>query len=175
MSSIATSVQPVPKRRTLDQILGRDWRVALPFILPTVILMVLFIAWPLIEAVAISFTARTVRGEQYFVGFDNYIRLWKDPFYWQAVRTTFVYTGFSILFKFIFGLIAALVINSQVRGRNILTGLILLPWIIPSVVQALTWKSIFDPLFSALNYILCNWASSAKAFLAGQPESGAAH
>jgi multiple sugar transport system permease protein len=154
MSSIATSVQPVAKRRTLDQILGRDWRVALPFILPTVTLMVLFIAWPLIEAVTISFTARTIKGEQYFVGLDNYIRLWKDPFYWQAVRTTFVYTGFSILFKFIFGLIAALVINSQVRGRNILTGLILLPWIIPSVVQALTWKSIFDPLFGALNYIL---------------------
>jgi multiple sugar transport system permease protein len=154
MSSIATSVQPVPKRRTLDQFLGRDWRVALPFILPTIILMVLFIAWPLIEAIVISFTARTIKGEQYFVGFDNYIRLWKDPFYWQAVRTTFIYTGFSILFKFIFGLIAALVINSQVRGRNILTGLILLPWIIPSVVQALTWKSIFDPLFGALNYIL---------------------
>ncbi|MGB9612251.1 MAG: carbohydrate ABC transporter permease [Bryobacteraceae bacterium] len=154
MSSITYPLQPASRWRRLDRILGRDWQVALPFIAPVVILMVAFIAWPLVEAVLISFTARTIRGEQQWVWFDNYIRLWQDPFYWQAVRTTIVYTASCIILKFIFGLIAALVINAQARGRNILTGLVLLPWIIPSVVQALTWKSIFDPLFGALNYIL---------------------
>jgi multiple sugar transport system permease protein len=141
-------------RRRLQRILGRDWQVAWPFIAPVVALMVGFIAWPLVEAVVISFTARTIRGEQYWVWFDNYIRLWQDPFFWMAVRTTIIYTTACILLKFIFGLTAALVIQAQVRGRDVLTGMILLPWIIPSVVQALTWKSIFDPLFGSLNYIL---------------------
>ncbi len=154
MSSTTAPPAPIPIARRLDRILGRDWQVALPFVAPIVILMVAFIAWPLVEAVFISFTARSIRGEQYWVWFDNYIRLWQDPFYWQAVRTTIIYTTACIILKFIFGLIAALVINAQARGRNILTGLVLLPWIIPSVVQALTWKSIFDPLFGALNYIL---------------------
>lgn len=154
MTSITYPLPQVSRWRRLDRILGRDWQVALPFIAPVVILMVAFIAWPLVEAVLISFTARTIRGEQQWVWFDNYIRLWQDPFYWQSVRTTIVFTTSCIILKFIFGLIAALVINAQVRGRNILTGLVLLPWIIPSVVQALTWKSIFDPLFGALNYIL---------------------
>lgn len=154
MSSTAYPLSAGSRLRRLDRILGRDWQVALPFIAPVAILMVAFIAWPLVEAVLISFTARTIRGEQQWVWFDNYIRLWQDPFYWQAVRITIVYTASCIILKFIFGLIAALVINAQTRGRNILTGLVLLPWIIPSVVQALTWKSIFDPLFGALNYIL---------------------
>jgi ABC-type sugar transport system permease subunit len=154
MSSTAYPLPSAARLRRLDRILGRDWQVALPFIAPIAILMVAFIAWPLIEAVVISFTARSIRGEQYWVWFDNYIRLWQDPFYWQAVRITIIYTASCIILKFIFGLIAALVINAQTRGRNILTGLVLLPWIIPSVVQALTWKSIFDPLFGALNYIL---------------------
>jgi multiple sugar transport system permease protein len=150
-AQVTTIVRP---RHRLDRILGRDWRVAWPFIAPVIVLMVAFIAWPLVEAVLISFTARTIRGEQQWVWFDNYLRLWQDPFYWQAVRTTIIYTTASIILKFLLGLIAALVINAQVRGRNILIGLVLLPWIIPSVVQALTWKSIFDPLFGALNYIL---------------------
>lgn len=154
MSSIAYPRSAASRLRRLDRILGRDWQVAFPFIAPVAILMIAFIAWPLVEAVLISFTARTIRGEQQWVWFDNYIRLWQDPFYWQAVRITIVYTASCIILKFIFGLIAALVINAQTRGRNILTGLVLLPWIIPSVVQALTWKSIFDPLFGALNYIL---------------------
>jgi len=154
MSSTAYPLPAVSRLRRLDRILGRDWQVAFPFIAPVAILMVAFIAWPLVEAVFISFTARTIRGEQHWVWFDNYIRLWQDPFYWQAVRITIIYTASCIILKFIFGLIAALVINAQTRGRNILTGLVLLPWIIPSVVQALTWKSIFDPLFGALNYIL---------------------
>jgi multiple sugar transport system permease protein len=89
-----------------------------------------------------------------FVGFQNYVRLFNDPFYHQAVRATVQYTLGSIVFKLIFGMCAALLLHGQKRMRNLLTGLVLLPWIIPSVVQALTWKSIYDPLFGGLNPIL---------------------
>ncbi len=51
-------------------------------------------------------------------------------------------------------MIAALLLHGQKRFRNLLTGLILLPWIIPSVVQALTWRSIYEPIFGGLNPIL---------------------
>jgi multiple sugar transport system permease protein len=136
------------------KILGRDWKIAFAFIAPIVILLVLFIAWPFFRALVISLTVRTARGETRFVGLDNYIRLFSDPFYIQAVWNTFVFTTGSITFKFLFGMLAAVVLNSQKRFRNVLTGLVLLPWIIPSVVQALAWRSILDPLFGGLNPLL---------------------
>ncbi len=137
----------------LRRVLGRDWRIALPFLAPIVILLLTFIAWPFLRAVYISMTARSVGREVRFVGFENYVRLWKDPFFRQAVHNTFVFTGGAIFLKFVAGLCAALLLNAQQRFRNVLTGMVLLPWVIPSVVQALSWKSIYDPLFGGLNPI----------------------
>jgi multiple sugar transport system permease protein len=145
---------PKHKGSSARRILGPDWKIALPFILPIIILMSAFIAWPFIDALYTSMTIRTMTRETKFVGLDNYIRLYSDPYYLQAVRATFVFTAGAITFKLIFGLIAATLLHPLKRGRNLLIGLVLLPWIVPSVVQALAWKSIFDPLFGGLNPIL---------------------
>ncbi len=155
-ASTLPQTQSVTKHKgsTARRILGPDWKIAIPFLLPIVILMTLFIAWPFIDAAYTSMTIRTMNREVKFVGLDNYIRLFQDRYYWQSVRATFVFTAGAIFFKLIFGLIAALLLNSLNRGRNLLTGLVLLPWIIPPVVQALAWRSILDPLFGGLNPIL---------------------
>ena len=130
------------KGNTARRILGPDWKIALPFILPIILLMTVFIAWPFIKAAYTSMTVRTMAREVKFVGLDNYIRLYSDPYYHQAVRATCVFTAGSIVFKLIFGLISALLLHSLKRWRNFFTALVLLPWIIPSVVQALAWRSI---------------------------------
>jgi multiple sugar transport system permease protein len=137
-------------------LLGRDWKIAFLFIAPIVIVMTVLIAWPFIKAIYTSMTIRTLARETRFVWFDNYARLYTDPFYWDAVRATVLFTSGSIFFKLIFGMIAALLLHAQRRFRNLLTGLVLLPWIIPSVVQALAWRSIYDPLFGGLNPLLSN-------------------
>lgn len=143
------------QRPVMRRLFGRDWRIGFTFIAPIILLMVVFIAWPFIRALYTSMTIRNVATRtDVFVGFDNYVRLYSDPFYRQAVRATIIFTIGSITFKLIFGMIAALLLHGQTRFRNLLTGLILLPWIVPSVVQALTWKSIYDPLFGGLNPIL---------------------
>lgn len=147
---------PAPPRRNLTRrLFGPDWQIAFPFILPVVALMLIFIAWPFLQAVYTSMTVYKVNTRTTeFVWFDNYVRLWQDPFYREAVRNTFVFTAGSITFKLLLGLCAALLLNGQKRFRNVLTALVLLPWIIPSVVQALSWRSILDPLFGGLNPIL---------------------
>ena len=148
------SFTPGPRRSLARRLFGPDWQIAFPFVIPMVVLMLLFIAWPFLQAIYTSMTIRTLSRETRFVGLDNYIRLWQDPFYRQAVANTFVFTAGSISAKLFLGLCAALLLNAQKRARNLLTGLVLLPWIIPSVVQALAWKSILDPLFGGLNPIL---------------------
>ena len=149
-----TTFVSAPRRPTMQRIFGRDWQIAFLFMAPIVILMTLFIGWPFLKALYTSMTIRTLARETQFVWFDNYIRLYQDSYYLQAVRNTVVFTTGSIISKLALGMCAALLLHSQKRGRGLLTGLILLPWIIPSVVQALAWRSILDPLFGGLNPIL---------------------
>ncbi|MEZ4861060.1 MAG: ABC transporter permease subunit [Caldilineaceae bacterium] len=150
----STTFTTAPRRPAMQRIFGRDWQIAFIFIAPIIILMTVFIGWPFFKALYTSMTIRTLARETKFVWFDNYIRLYQDTYYLQAVRNTIVFTAGSIVSKLIFGMCAALLLHSQKRFRNLLTGLILLPWIIPSVVQALAWRSILDPLFGGLNPIL---------------------
>ena len=70
---------PVSRSRRIEAILGRDWKVALPFVLPIVVIMAGLIFWPFINAILLSFTVRNIvtRIDQY-VGLANYARLWSD-------------------------------------------------------------------------------------------------
>ena len=138
----------------LRRFLGPDWRVAIPFVLPLLVLMIGLILYPFFEAVRLSFTERRITGTLEYVGWKNYTDLLQDRFFREAVKVSFLYTAYSIIFKIVAGMLSALLLHNLTRGRSILTGLVLLPWIIPTVVTALAWRSIFDPLFGGLNKFL---------------------
>jgi multiple sugar transport system permease protein len=148
----------VTHTRRINTILGRDWRVAIPFVLPIVIIMAGLILWPFINAILVSMTTRNVmtRSDQ-FVGLDNYARLLEDYDFRVAVGNTFRFTFASVAVKFVVGMGIALLLHSKLPFRNVLTGLMLLPWIVPEVVTALTWLSIYHPIFGGLNPILMNF------------------
>ncbi len=135
------------------RLLGVDWKAAYPFVGPMVLLTVGLIAIPFLNAIRLSFTARH-GADTVFVGLDNYAALWGDSFFRTSVGNTVVYTVYSEVFKVTAGLVAALLLHQLRRGRAIVTGLVLLPWVIPTVVAAVSWRSIFDPLFGSLNVVL---------------------
>jgi multiple sugar transport system permease protein len=154
-TNIAAARLAAPGAKRIRSMLGRDWQVAYPFVLPMVLIMVGLIAWPFIEAIRISGTSMNfLTGETVWVGFRTYARLLTHRDYHLAIWNTGVFTFWSILIKFIAGMAIALILNSKLPYRNLLSGLMLLPWIVPEIVTALTWKSIYDPLFGSLNPIL---------------------
>jgi len=139
----------------LKAILGRDWKVAIPFVLPMVVIMVGLILWPIIDAIILSTTALNfITGETVYVGLRNYVRLFSSSDYELAIRNTIQFTLWSLSLKIVTGMTIALILNSRLPYRNILSGIMLLPWIVPEIVTALAWKSIFDPIFGGLNPIL---------------------
>jgi multiple sugar transport system permease protein len=144
-----------PGRRplTVRRVFGADWREGYLFVGPMVLLMVGLVAFPFIDAIRLSFTARH-GSSNVFVGWDDYRRLWGDSFFRTALKNTVVFTAYSEIFKVTLGLMAALLLHHLRRWRGLATGLVLLPWIIPTVVTAVSWRSIFDPLFGSLNYTL---------------------
>lgn len=139
----------------LQRILGRDWKVAYPFVLPMVVVMVGLILWPFIDAIRLSTTALNfTTGETVSVGLRNYQRLFSSSDYRLALSNTIIFTTWSLGVKFVIGMIIALILNSRMPFRNLLSGIMLLPWIVPEIVTALAWKSIYDPIFGGLNPIL---------------------
>jgi multiple sugar transport system permease protein len=155
VASVLSGRRARPQNRRLKSIFGRDWTVAYPFVLPMVLLMIGLIAWPFLDAIRLSGTSLNyLTGETSWVGFRNYAKLLTSSDYHQAIGNTFTFTFWSLLIKFVTGMTIALILNSRLPYRNILSGIMLLPWIVPEIVTALTWKSIYDPLFGSLNPIL---------------------
>src|SRR3569623_199155 len=145
---------PLPLSRRLQQLLGRDWKVAIPFVLPLVLIMVGLIFWPFIAAIMLSLTTLNfLTGQTVNVGLKNYQRLISSSDYLLAIQNTIQFTLWSLGIKLVTGMIIALVLNSRIPFRNILSGIMLLPWIVPEIVTALAWKSIYDPIFGGLNPI----------------------
>jgi multiple sugar transport system permease protein len=152
-----TIAATVPAPRTTSwarRALGPDWKVALPFVLPLIILLTGLIAFPVFKAIQLSFTTRQLTDAEHFVGIQNYKDLLHDKFFKDAIKNSVVFTSYSIIFKIVTGIIAAMLLHNLKRGRAVLTALVLLPWIVPTVVTALAWRSIYDPLFGGLNTIL---------------------
>lgn len=147
--------RPVSTERRIKNVLGSDWKVAIPFVLPMVLIMVGLIFWPFISAIFMSTTSLNfLTGQTVDVGFRNYERLFTSSDYILSIQNTMSFTFWSLSIKFATGMTIALVLNSKIPFKNLLSGVMLMPWIVPEIVTALAWKSIFDPIFGGLNPIL---------------------
>ncbi|ANZ40200.1 sugar ABC transporter permease [Lentzea guizhouensis] len=160
MTVLRTRPAPVPPAprgtsslTTSQRLLGRDWRLAAVFIGPTLVLVSGLILFPIVSSV---FTSTTERhgAETVFVGLDNYTDLVGDTVFHTGVLNSFVFTAYAEIFKVVLGLIAALMLHHMRRGRAVVAGIILLPWVVPTVVTAFTWRSLFDPIFGSVNVLL---------------------
>ena len=134
--------------------LGADWHLGYLFVLPMVVMVLALVAYPFCYAAYLSLTRKYVGMPPVFVGFENYVRLAYDGFFRRAVWNSFVFTFASVGFKLVLGMVMALVLTSRIRYRNLFTGLLLIPWVAPTVVSALNFLWIFDASLGVLNYLL---------------------
>jgi multiple sugar transport system permease protein len=142
--------RPIPRLRRLED---ERW-LALALLMPTAILLGLFIAYPFIEGVLLSLTSQRVGVEGEFVGLKNFVKIWNDSIFRTTVWNTFWYTGVTTVFKLALGLWLAMLLNRHFKGKALVRAFILLPFIIPTVLSTFAWKWMFDPTFSVLNWSL---------------------
>jgi len=153
-----------PWQLRLRHWLGQDWAAAYVFVFPTLLLMGGLIAYPFLRAVYMSFTNTISLKMGPFVGLQNYENVWSDPSFHAAVKNTVVFTFWSIIIKFIGGLTVSILLHRLTRFSNILTAAILLPWIVPSVVAAIAWKGLLDPVYGGVNQFLIQTGIVEKGF-----------
>jgi multiple sugar transport system permease protein len=150
---VATPVATAPRRWT-RRFLGDDWLWGWLFAAPMLALLLGLIAWPLLQAIWMSF--HNVIGPRWgaFVGLRNYATQLEDPIFRRSFWLTVQFTAEAVAIKFVIGLIAALALHNVPRYRAVLTGLILAPFIVPEVVTAAIWRFLFNPTFGGLNATL---------------------
>jgi len=143
-----------PARGPITRLLEDERWLAVALLLPTVVLLGLFIAYPFVEGVLLSVTDAKVGVPGHFIGLENFDKLWNDSIFRVAVRNTFVYTIVTTIFKHALGLWLAMLLNRHFKGKALTRAFILLPFIIPTVLSTFAWKWMFDPTFSVINWTL---------------------
>jgi multiple sugar transport system permease protein len=143
-----------PRRGPVTRLLEDERWLALVLMIPTLVLLALFIAYPFVKGVALSVTDAKVGVPGQFVGLDNFRALANDGIFREAVWNTFLYTGVTTVFKLALGLWLALLLNRHFKGKALTRAFVLLPFIIPTVLSTFAWKWMFDPTFSVINWTL---------------------
>jgi multiple sugar transport system permease protein len=132
----------------------REWRFAFVLLLPAVLMIGTFVAYPFVRGIWLSLTNTVVGSEGDFVGLQNFAKLWDDSIFQRAAQNTVVYTAAATVLKLAVGMVVALMLNTLVGFKRILRASMLLPWIVPTVLSTLAWKWMLDPTFSILNWAL---------------------
>jgi multiple sugar transport system permease protein len=125
------------------------------FLLPALIILITFVAWPMISALRLSFTDASGFGRENFVGLDNYIQIFTDPDILRTLGNTALYAlGFTpVAIALALGL-ALLVNNPRLPFRGFFRTAFFLPFIVALAVAAFAWTYLLDPQVGLLNYWL---------------------
>jgi multiple sugar transport system permease protein len=142
------------RRWPITRLLEDERWLAFALLLPTMVLLGLFIAYPFVKGVELSVTDAKVGVPGNFVGMQNFVVLLNDSIFRVAVWNTVVYTAVTTVFKLALGLWLALLLNRNFKGKAFTRAFILLPFIIPTVLSTFAWKWMFDPTFSVINWTL---------------------
>lgn len=89
--------------------------------------------------------------EPNFVGLDNYLRYLTDNRFWTAVANTSIFTVFAVGFELLFGILVALLMNQNFRGRGLIRASVLIPWSIPASTSATIWRFMYDGQYGIIS------------------------
>ncbi len=125
---------------------------------PTLVIMAVLTAYPLVFTFVYSFTnynyLKHAHKSPDFVLFKNYIDLFQNGYFRQAVGNTIVFTLLAVVLEVFFGLLVAVFINSLKRGQKVMRTLFLLPYLLPAVTVALSWRMMLSPNYGIINQVL---------------------
>lgn len=122
---------------------------------PVFLYLAFFIAYPFVMSLYLSVSdARVGSPEWGYTGLTNYRRLFADPVFWETVKNSFIFTFGSEAIRLVIGLPLAFALNRTFKGKRLVQGIILIPFVIPIALSSLAWKWMFDSLYSVINWML---------------------
>lgn len=142
-----------PKRRGRPRRRRDDGRLALIFIAPATVGLIVFYFWPLLRGIWLSFTSWDLLSAAEFIGLDNYQRMFADPIFWNAIGVTLYYVVVNISIQTAVALVIA-VLMQRLTNSTLVRSLILAPYLVSNVVAALVFLWILDYQLGIGNQVL---------------------
>ena len=171
----ATAADATLPRGKVGDPFSSAWRRRLP-LLPALLYMVAITQLPFLVSIYYSLTNLKDKTQSLipeptkFVGFENYRRIFSDPFFRQAMWTSVKMTVLSVVLSLFIGTLFAVLLDRKFFGRGLIRTLLITPFLLMPVVAALIWKQqMFSSLFGVLNKVLNFLGLSSVAFISDHP------
>ncbi len=145
----------VRKRTGLHKAMQRKSTIAFLMALPLILLIVLLVLYPALYSLHLATLNKSM---ERFVGLANFTFLFKRETFWMVVKQSCIFAITAVIFKALIGFIVAhFVHNIPAKGQRKWRGMLLVPWVIPPAMSTLAWLWLFDPSYSAFNWILAHF------------------
>ena len=142
---------PAPRRMTMKKFVRRRSTIAFAMALPLILLIVLLVVYP---ALFSMYLATLNKSMEHFVGFGNFEFLFTRNTFWMVVKQSCIFAISAVFFKALIGFfLAHLVHTIPAKGQRKWRGMLLVPWVIPPAMSTLGWFWLFDPSYSAFNWL----------------------
>jgi multiple sugar transport system permease protein len=136
-------------------------RAAWLLLAPMILIMVVVTGFPFLNTVWLAFTDASLTGRGYdwnWSGLENFAYILDDDDFRAALGHTFYFTIVSVAIEVVLGVLVALLLNQEFHGRTLVRALLILPWALPTIVNAVMWRLIYNPEFGSLNALLTQTA-----------------
>jgi multiple sugar transport system permease protein len=143
-----------PARARLGAFTRRRYLLGYSMLAPAIVYMVVLVGVPFLWSIYLSLSNATVGTPvAHFVGFQNFEAVLSDSVVRLAIRNTVLFTVIATVLQGLLGLLLAFLLMQEFPGRKLMRFLVVIPWTLPTAISALAWKWMFDPQFSAINYV----------------------
>lgn len=125
------------------------------YLVPALSILFLFLLFPFFWNVYISLhqvSITSILKEWRFSGTDNFVQVLNDPNFHTSVKVSAIFVGSSVTFQFLIGLLISSLLNQNIRGKQLLIAVVMIPWITSGLIAAFSFKFIFDNSFGIINY-----------------------
>ena len=149
---VHAAVRPVHRERSkLGNFLRSRSFVAFLFTLPLLVLVSVLVIYPAFYALHLATLNKRM---DRFVGLSNFTFLFTRETFWMVVKQSCVFAVTAVIFKALIGFIVAHLVSALPdKGQRKWRGMLLIPWVIPPALSTLTWLWLFDPSYSAFNWL----------------------
>jgi multiple sugar transport system permease protein len=122
---------------------------------PSILYLVAFSIFPLLYSLRISFTDLAIsKNSGQWVGLDNYVAIFRDPFFWNAAANTAVMVGSAVVLQVVLGVALAIFFNQHLRGSWFVRGALILPMLLTPIVVGVMWRAMLNPDWGIVNWAM---------------------
>jgi len=159
-------VSAAGRQLSLHRFARRKSTIAFLMALPLIVIVASLVIYPAFYSIHLATLNKSM---EHFVGFGNFEFLFRRNTFWMVVEQSLLFAITAVIFKAVVGFIAAhFVHNLPAKGQRKWRGLLLIPWVIPPAMSTLAWLWLFDPSYSAFNWVFAHLGVPQVAWL-GNP------